>query len=262
MAICCTLGMTYAAELPDAPEPQAILQRIRSKVADHLSSLPNYTCHEVINRLHQPLNSGIGAHDRVELEIAFIGKQELFARPGESSFSKQSITDLVTSGTIGSGVFGSYLDSIFVEGDASFHFIGLGKKHGHNTYQYHFEVPMEKSHFLVKHNSAEGIVAYQGSFWVDAETLDLVQLELSANDIPSRVGVRFVKEKVQYSTIRIRDSDFLLPTRSELRASDTSGNLSMNELRLERCQEFTGESTVTFGKPLDSHSADRESQDR
>jgi hypothetical protein len=41
-----------------------------------------------------------------------------------------------------------------------------------------------------------------------------------------------------------------------MEAADTSGNVSRNDITLQQCHEFTGESSVTFGDPVDS-SADR-----
>jgi hypothetical protein len=58
--------------------------------------------------------------------------------------------------------------------------------------------------------------------------------------------------------MRIRDSDFLLPRNSQLVVFDRSGNYSLNMNRLERCREFTGESVVTYGVPVDGASAGRE----
>ena len=256
------VGISFGAET-SADDSEAILQRIRNKVAEHLSRLPNFTCHEVIDRLVRPLNSaGLSQHDRVEIEVAFVGNRELFARPGESSFQEQSISKVVKTGTISSGVFGSHAVSIFVGGAASFEYAGVTKKDGHKTYRYDFQVPLEKSHFLVRHDSAEGIVAYEGSFWADFENFELVRLEIKADHIPSYIGVRFVKEKVRYSMAQIRDSEVLLPLRSELEASDSAGNFSLNDLTLEQCREFTGESTVTFGAPLDHPSAARDAPDR
>jgi hypothetical protein len=249
--------MSLGAESPGTEDPEAVLQRIRSKVAEHLSRLPNYTCHEVINRLLRPLNSSAAVQqDRVEVEVAFVGKRELFGRPGASQFEEQSITKLIPKGTIGSGVFGSHANSIFLEDAASIHYVGVSKKDGYKTYRYDFEVPQEKSHFLVKHESTEGMVGYQGSFWVDFETLDLVRIEIKADHIPSRIGVRFVEEKIRYMMVRIRDSEFLLPRRSELAASDSLGNYMLNAVSLEQCREFAGESVVTFSAVPDGASAD------
>lgn len=255
--------MSFSAELQAPEDPEALLQRIRSKVAQHLSRLPNYTCHEVIERLIRPFNSsGMGQHDRVEVEVAFVGERELFARPGESHFEEQSIAKLVPVGTIGSGVFGSHANSIFLGSAASFQYVGVFKKDGHKAYRYDFQVPQENSHFLLKHGSAQGLLAYHGSFWADLETLELVRLEIKVDQIPSYIGVRFVAEKMRYTMMRIRDSEFLLPRHSEMDASDSAGNYSLDTFNLEQCHEFKGDSVVTFATPSDSASADRGAPDQ
>jgi hypothetical protein len=255
--------MSFSAELQAPEDSEALLQRIRSTVAQHLSRLPNYTCHEVIERLIQPFNSSaMGQHDRVEVEVALVGERELFARPGESHFEEQSITKLVPVGTIGDGNFFSHADSIFLGDAASFHYVGVFKKDGHKAYRYDFQVPQENSHFLVKHGSAQGLFAYHGSFWADLETLELVRLEIKVDHIPSFIGVRFVAEKMRYTMMRIGDSEFLLPRHSEMDASDNAGNYSLNTINLEQCHEFKGDSVVTFTTPSDDASADRSAPDQ
>jgi hypothetical protein len=252
--------LAFGPDPQPAEDPEAVLQHIRSKVAEDLSHLPNYTCHEVISRLFRPLNSSsLGHQDQVEVEVAFLGGRELFARPGDSRFQEQSITQLVSSGTISSGVFGSHAGSIFRGNAASFRYVGVSEKDGHAAYRYDFQVPQEKSSFVVKHDSAEGMVAYHGSFWADVGTLDLVHIEIKADDIPRHIGVRFIAEKIRYMLMRIGDAEFLLPRHAELEASDSLGNYSLNEQNLERCREFTGQSTVTFNEPSD-HVSSADSQ--
>ena len=247
------------AEPPIVDDPEILLSRIRNKVAEHLSQLPNYTCHEVIDRFGRPLNSGaLERLDTVELEVAFVGNRELFARPAGTRFEEQSIFKIVSTGTIGSGAFGAHAEGVFSGDAATFKYVGPSKKEGHQTFRYDFNVPQDKSHFLVRHNSAEAIVAYRGSFWADAETLELVRLELKADHIPSYVEVGMVKDVMRYKPVQIRDSTFLLPYKSELAAIETaSGFYYMNIVNLERCREFTGESVVKFGAPIDTPSADR-----
>jgi len=260
VALLCPI-MVLLAQSPVVDDPDALLQRIRSQVAEHLSQLPNYTCHEVVNRLIRPLNGSSDQMDRVELEVAFVGRRELFSRAGESQFEDQPINKIVTAGTIGSGSFGSFADSIFVEKSASFRYVGQSKKDGHKTVRYDFDVPPEKSHFLLQQASAQGIVGYKGSFWVDLDTLDLVQLEIKADRMPSNIRVRF-EEKIRYNLVRIRDSEFLLPRHAELAVSDSEGNYSLNATSLEQCREFVGQSVVTFQTPGDGTSADRQAPDQ
>jgi hypothetical protein len=255
LAAAVSFTVLFAADAPGVDDSNAILQKIRDKVAEHLSRLPNYTCHEKVSRLIRPMNSsGAGLHDQVVLEVAFVGRQELFARQGESTFQEPSISKVVPYGTIGSGAFAAHIDSIFSGDAASFDYAGAAKKDGHKTVRYDFQVPLEKSRFVVKHNSVQGIVAYQGSFWADLDSLELVRLEIKADHIPPLIGVRIVKEVLRYSPVHIRDSDVLLPLHSELEVSDSAGTFSINDVSLEQCREYTGESTITFGAPIDKPS--------
>lgn len=254
--LCVAIGHSEAP--PKTDDPGAILLRIRDKVAERLSLLPNYTCHEVIDRFIQPATTGrLRRYDTVELEVAYVGQRELFARPGDTHFQEQPITELVRTGMITNGVFGSLVASIFSGGVASFEYRGHSEQDGHKTHRYDFQVSQETSHFSIKHNSAQVRIAYRGSFWADVETYDLLRLEITADQIPPGLGVSFLKEREQYETLHIRDSEFLLPLHAETESWDDSANLTRNTLHLEQCREFTGQSTVTFGVPTDGASADR-----
>jgi hypothetical protein len=195
--------------------------------------------------------------DTVELEVAYVGNRELFARPAEGQFAEQAISKYVSSGTIGNGAFGIHAAAIFAGNAATFNYRGTVKKDGHKTFRYDYEVPLEKSHFQVRHDSAEGIVGYKGSFWVDAGTLDLVRVELKAEHIPSYIGISMIEEIMQYQQVHVGNSDFLLPLKSEQAAVEASGIYFLNMITMENCHEFAGESVVKFGAPVNSGSADR-----
>ena len=229
----------------------------------HISQLSNYTCHEVIDRLVRPINSGRLEHlDRLELEVAFVGNEELFLRPGEALFREREVHNIVTTGTISNGAFGSHIEAVLSGDAAALRYVGESKADGHKALRYDFSVPQVKSHFLVTHNSAEEIVGFKGSFWVDAETLDLVRVELKADDMPACVGVNFVQESLHYKTMHIGRAEFVLPGNSQLSASDRSGNYSLNMITLEKCREFSGESVVTYDGPAQGASANRQAPQR
>jgi hypothetical protein len=258
MAILFSTGSLVAAS-KRTDDPEGLLKRIRGAIADRLSHLPNYTCHEIVDRLFRRSGEGSLEHlDRVEFEVAFVDHTELFARPGDPRFEEDSISKVVNGGTIGNGAFASHAGALFSGDIATFKYSGSCKKEGHTTYRYDFQVPQEKSHFLLKHGSAEGIVAYKGTFWADIETFDLVRLELKVDHIPAYIGVSSVNELMHYVTVRIKESEFLLPGKSEMAAYDEVGNYSLNMISFAGCREFKGESVVTYGTPTDINSADRE----
>ena len=192
-------------------------------MSEHLAQLSNYTCHETIDRT---LRAGSNWRhlDTVELEVAFVGQEELFSRPGEDRFGEQSIEQIASSGTISSSALGSHIDVITSQDVAEFKYAGLGKKDGRKAFRYDLRVPIEKSRFRVRHNGAEAIAGYEGSVWVDAETLDLVRVDFKVNRIPSHIGVRLIEESMHYKKMQIGTSEFDLPDHSELGATDDMGN--------------------------------------
>ena len=244
-----------AADRP-TEDPELLLRRIRSRTAAHLSQLPNYACREVVDRTLRR-GSTWNHLDTVQFEVALVGRQELFSRPGEERFGDRSVGELAP-GTITDGVLGSQVDMIFGSDATEFRYVGPAKKDGHQTFRYDLRVPQDKSGFVVSHNSAKATVEFEGSVWVDVETLDLVRADLKVKRIPSYVGVQSVEKSMHYRLIHIADTDFLLPGKSELSATDDMGNYSLTVIRLDQCREFTGESTIKYGTPTqDSTSRDR-----
>jgi hypothetical protein len=55
---------------------------------------------------------------------------------------------------------------------------------------------------------------------------------------------------MRYKVVRVGNSDFLLPIHSELTSFDRAGRYRLNVVSLERCLEYTGQSVVTFGEPV------------
>jgi hypothetical protein len=248
---------TMSARAQTREDPNGLLQKIRKKVAVHLESLPNYTCHEAVERLQRRAGTGFEHVDKVELEVAFVGKRELYARPGAPRFEEEEIHKIVPTGTIGNGSFGLHVETLFSGNSIAFQSRGTSKKEGHNCFRYDFTVSQETSHFLVRNGTTQAIVGYKGSFWVDATTLDLVRVDLRVDQIPAHMGFSLIQQSMKYTTMRIRDSEFLLPRDSQLVVYDQSGNYSLNIIRLERCREFTGDSVITFASPPDATSTDR-----
>ena len=252
-----------AADPSSGGDPQ-LLQRIRSKVAAHLSQLHNYTCHVVIDRLVRPISrTNFGHQDTLELEVAFVNGRELFSHGGATNFDEQPVSQLVPGGLIGNDAFGSHDDDVFSNDRVCFKYAGTCKKDGHKTFRYNFYLPQESSRLMVKQNNSPDVaVGYKGSFWVDSETLEMVRLEWKTDHIPRFVGLSSVQKSMRYRRVRIGNSEFVLPHHSELASFDDSGNYRLNIVNLERCLEFTGSSVVSYDAPTEDTSAQIRRSDR
>jgi hypothetical protein len=242
-----------------AQKPEGLFLRIKAHITDHLAHLPQYTCHETIQRRIMVRNTWQYL-DTVELEVAFAGQEELYSRPGSDRFGEQGVEQIAGGGTIGNGALGSHIDLIFSRDAAEFKFGGACKKDGHKTFRYDLHVPIDQSGFRVRRAGAEGMAGYDGSVWVDADTLDLVRVDFKVNRIPAHIGVRLIEESLHYKNVTIGKSEFDLPDHSELGAFDAQGTYSLNTIKLDRCREFTADSVVKYGSPSEGTAA-RERQD-
>src|SRR5581483_5310236 len=196
------------AEKLQITEDSQLLERIRSRMADHRSRLRNYTCHVVINRLIRPGNFGQIAHqDQLELEVAFVGERELFARSGETRFAEQAVDHIVPAGLIDNDSFGSHNELIFFGDAATFLFLGSTKKDGHQAFRFNFQVPERSSRITITGPAKTNIaVPYKGSLWVDAETSDVVRLEWETQITQTFSNIRAIHKVVRYKAARIGDS--------------------------------------------------------
>jgi hypothetical protein len=122
---------------------------------------------------------------------------------------------------------------------------------GRKTLRWDFEVARIRSGYLIRVGPREAIVGYHGSFWVDAETLDLIRLEVVPDNIPPELQLAAASDSMNYMSAKIGDSTFLLPQSSELRMTDSNNSDSVNRTSFSKCRQYTGESVLSFGDPAD-----------
>src|SRR5262249_40916315 len=124
-----------------ADDSEELLQRVKEHMSEHLAQLPNFVCHETVDRLVRTRNA-MRHVDTVEFEVAFLGDQELFARPGSDRFGEQPVEKLAPGGTIGNVMLGSSIDVLFSKNVADFKFGGACKKDGRKAMRFDIEVPI------------------------------------------------------------------------------------------------------------------------
>ncbi len=235
----------------DTPESDAtLLRQVRARAAANLNRLPDYTCLQTIERrIRAPQSRKLELQDVVRLEVALVSGKELFAWPGAKKFEDREISDLVPGGAIGNGSFALHLKSIFETNAPKFTFDGEATRDGRRVYRWDFEVPRNRSAYLLRAGGREAVVGYRGSFWVDANSLDLIRLEVEAENIPPELKVMRAKDSVEYSQEKIGGDTFLLPSGSELDMVDQWNAESLNRTRFSSCHQYQGESVISFGDP-------------
>lgn len=229
-----------------------LLARVRSHMQQTLTRLPNYTCLQTTERHTRPApDKKIKLVDVVRLEVALVEGKELFSWPGAKKFEDKEIGDLVNGGAIGNGTFGLHAHSVFFSSGPRFIYIGeTTRPDGRKAIRWNFSVPQMLSGYRLRSNrTLEAIVGYHGSFWIDASTLDLIRLEVHADDIPAFLKITVASNSMQYERVEIGGERFLLPTVSELSLIDSSGSESINRTSFNRCRQYTGESVLSFEDP-------------
>jgi hypothetical protein len=242
-------AVIFSLALVQPPQnPADLLKQVRARMADYLDRLPDYTCQMTIERsVRRPGSDRFVDSDTLRFEVSYVGGQEMFAQPGADRFEEKALPDMVGGGAIGTGSFAMHARTIFTTDAARFTYAGAMVDNERPAYQFDFQVPRRRSGFVVRVHGRDGvIVGYRGHFLVDAETLDLIRLQVDVNDIPSRVPIAHTGETMIYARTRIGAGEFLLPRSSELFVRDSAGAESRNRLSFEGCRQYAGESVIRF----------------
>ncbi len=243
----------------DLPPDVLLLARVKVHMEQNLQNLPNYTCLQTIERSRRRAPSRkFELVDVLRLEVAFVNRNELFSWPGAGRFEDREIFEFVQGGSIGNGSFGLHAYSVFLSTAPTFTYAGERiREDGRRAVRFDYRVPQFMSGYTIRVPPNKATVGYHGSFWVDAETLDLVRLEVYADDIPTALGVSAAANTMEYARVRIGGSESLLPRGSELLMTDLAGNESRNRIQFSDCRQFAGESHLSFAEapPLEVASA-------
>ncbi|MCX6618428.1 MAG: hypothetical protein NTZ98_20320 [Acidobacteria bacterium] len=223
LAVCwVALAFAAAAGAQQLPPETVKLARIRQKAAEQLSSLPDYTCLETVERTWR--GAGLRTFmpiDVVRFEVAHVGGRELYAWPG----ARQR--------------------NIFLSRAPLFRYVGEENLGAWRTLRYDYRVPLLSSNSTVSNFSRSAYVAYHGSFWADAETLELIRITSSADDIPPDLEIASTFTQVDYGKLQIANSDVLLPQRAEIRMVSRFDE-NRNVTAFSQCRKYVASSAVSF----------------
>jgi hypothetical protein len=164
----------------------------------------------------------------------------------EEKFGDRDLSDLVRQGATSTGEFSSYVRAIFEVNAASFAFKGESQLNGRKVLQYTFQVPLARSGYTVSNKTLNRLTGYSGSFSADAETFDLLKLEIQTDPLPQELGMCQVATVLDYKQVRMNSVDFLLPSEANMRILEPDGGVSRNRTQFSGCHEFLGESKLIF----------------
>jgi hypothetical protein len=242
-------GLVASPLTADNKLDDELFNRVAEQMRLNLARLPDYTCVETVARSRRSSHSArFELADRIRLEIAMVNGREMFSWPGAGNFEDKDVDDLMLGGAFGNGNFGMLARAIFLTGAPNFSFIGERIYEGRRTNRWDFHVPRQRGIYGIGNRQRKGIAGLRGTFWADAESNDVVRIEIRAEDIPPELEIVSAENSIDYTRVNIGGTEFLLPKTAELRMRDYAGEWR-NVIGLSMCRQYMGESKISFADP-------------
>uniref|UniRef100_Q01ZH5 Uncharacterized protein n=1 Tax=Solibacter usitatus (strain Ellin6076) TaxID=234267 RepID=Q01ZH5_SOLUE len=212
-----------------------------------VSHLPDYTCRVTLERSsRRNPRAQFELADRIRLEVAYTGGQELYSWPGDDRF-EAGIEDLLPGhGMVSNGSYALHMRNLFVRDVASFSAPRDERCEDRPCVRLEFEIPAARSGYSVSAGDAAATVPLTGSTWFDPGSLDILRLEVRVDRTPRSVRIAATRETTIYTHARIGEIDTVLPASSELVLHDRNGLEAMNRSTFDHYRRYSGSATVFY----------------
>ena len=233
------LGCACAQTFP--PEARDALDGTRAKILTTTHQLPKYTCQETIEREYFEAPGSrsatcarilavdhprltLDATDRLRLDVAVADEGEINSWPSASRFDTRSIDQIVTTGPISTGTFGTLLIGVFEDPGTHFEYAGREIDGPRSVFLYRYSVPLAASHYEVKAGALWRRTPYSGTFEINAATARLARLTVDTDQLPRDSGMCQARTSIDYHYTLVGDGEFLLPVESQLETVRLDGS--------------------------------------
>ena len=250
-----------------AAGPDEILQGALARLRSETSTFSRYACIETVERQYfEPARMETGRQcsqvpaadsgeklesvDRLRLEVTVSEGNEIYSWPGATRFDSRDVTEIIRQGPIATGSFGTHLLAVFNNRQVEYRFAGEETRAGRRLLEFRFHVPLAASQYRVRVGTAYQAIAYDGSFWVDAESLEMQRFTVEAEDVPRATSICRLDAELDYQAQTNGGRGFLLPSQGQLHIDFESARRTNNITTFSNCREYQAESEVVFqGSP-------------
>jgi hypothetical protein len=217
---------------------------------EYIGHLPDYTCRITLERYRRlKPRARFDLSDRLRLEVAYTGGQELYSWPGDDRF-EAGIEDLLPGhGMVSNGSYALHVRNLFLRDVAEFSAPHDEKCEDRACVRLDFQIPALRSGYALSAGGGSAPAPLVGSAWFDAATLDIARLEVRVDDAPRSVRIAATRETTVYQRARIGDVEFVVPGVSELLLRDRDGSESLNRSRFDRYRRYTGTAAISYTPP-------------
>jgi hypothetical protein len=248
LAVLAAVAAPGAAAQPGSELPQWVLDLAHAKRHNkpNFERLPDYACALTVERFDKaPQSSAFRPMDVLRLEVAVVEGKELYAREGRG-FENSEPAAFISSGSFGTGTFSTIARNLFVSDGARTTGHSRETDAGRPLLRFDYEISQMYHPFRLSSGGVAAEVGECGSFWVDAATWDLVEIEDRAVDIPPELRMTDVVTKIRYGKVRIGASEVILPETAETVIANLDGRQTKNVTRFSGCRQYGSESKITF----------------
>ena len=227
-------------------ESTGLLEQIKQRVIQDLAGVPNYVCVDSIERsLWIPGERQFRRLDRMHIEVAHIEGADRFSWLGNSTFNSRNPATMVGDGASFGGSFADNRALVFKSNRTRISYAGHVTVNSRPALRYEYDAP--RAALRLTNGNLSGYTAARGSFWIDPETLELLQIDLEAYAIPSELAVRSTSDHTMYWRVLIGQRIVLLAQSADFRLTTEDGILKRNTSVFSTCREYTADSTLIFG---------------
>lgn len=210
-----------------------------------MDSLPDYVCAHRVDRFSRGgSESPWKPEDTLRFLVGVAGGQEVYAKQDGTGVVEGSLAAHARYGVINSGEFGLMARQVFGGRRLRAGFAGESERDGRKVFEFAYDVPKEESVYTLRMGSTAERVAFQGTFYVDAENLDLIELEIQAYDIPEKLALAQADTRVIYRRTEVRSATPLLPVQATLLLVTVEGVERLNRAYFGECRRFTAEASL------------------
>jgi hypothetical protein len=199
----------------------------------------------------------LDATDRLRLEVTVSEGHEIHAWPGATRFDTRDVDEIIHQGPIGTGAFDMYLIGVFDNPAVDYQYVAEKPDGSRTMLEYSYRVSAEASRYRVKTGARWQTVPYGGTFWLDAESLDLRRFTVEAGPLPPATSMCQLESALDYQRVRIGDGDVLLPRQGRLTIVMDNAQETNNVTTFGECREYQTESALHFDTDSDVDSAAR-----
>jgi len=209
---------------------------------EYVARLPDYTCRVTIERsTRRSSRAEFSLVDRLRLEVAYTGGDELYAWPGSAAFERSIEELLPAHGLVSNGSYAGHVRTLFRRDVARF-----GEPRAEDgVIRLDASVPPALSGLALTSGAGGVPAGIEATIRLDPSSYDLDRLEV-------RVSTRLAQsvETTTYAHVKIGEVEFVLPQTSELVLIGSDGMQFRNFSRFDQYHRYTGTATIRYGPEM------------